>query len=396
MPRRFVSLLIALLVTALAAASGAAGGASPIRAQANQAACEFVLGFATLRDLIGSDTVGTCLENQRFADNGNAEQRTSQGLLVWRKADNWTAFTDGNRTWINGPNGLQTRLNTERFSWEPDAAGFPAPAAADPGSPVLAWYYPQFSQGLDADFANAADAHIDALVVSETGMSDLVPFLAAARAHGVHAALGVEQQQYGSADAMVDRLSKVLAAFGTDPGYLRYQGKPVLVFWNLPSVPRYAGQSAQQTWAIIRSRVDPGRDSIWIGEGGDPGTTLTYMPAFDGLHLYSIAWAADPGAALASWAGRLRNYDAGKLWVATVMPGGYYGSGSDPSQWQYRDRQSGAYYRATWRGAIATAPAMVIVTSYNETRERTDIHPTAEWGTLYLDITRDMATAWHG
>ena len=49
-------------------------------------------------------------------------QQTTGGLLVWRKADNWTAFTDGYRTWINGPNGLVQRLNTERFEWEADYA----------------------------------------------------------------------------------------------------------------------------------------------------------------------------------------------------------------------------------------------------------------------------------
>ena len=84
--------------------------------------CQFVLGFATLRDLIGHDIVGDCLENERYAANGNSEQRTTGGLLVWRKSDNWTAFTDGYRTWINGPNGLVQRLNTERFEWEADYA----------------------------------------------------------------------------------------------------------------------------------------------------------------------------------------------------------------------------------------------------------------------------------
>jgi hypothetical protein len=84
------------------------------------AECQFVLGFATLRDLIGHDTVGECLEDQRYAANGNAEQHTTGGLLVWRKADNRTTFTDGCRTWINGPNGLVQRLNTERFAWEAD------------------------------------------------------------------------------------------------------------------------------------------------------------------------------------------------------------------------------------------------------------------------------------
>jgi hypothetical protein len=81
--------------------------------------CGFVLGFAALRQLIGSGVVGVCLEDQQTnVDNGDAYQKTTGGLLVWRKADNWTAFTDGHRTWINGPHGLQERLNSQRFPWE--------------------------------------------------------------------------------------------------------------------------------------------------------------------------------------------------------------------------------------------------------------------------------------
>ena len=54
--------------------------------------------------------------------------------MAWRKADNWTAFTDGYRTWINGPNGLVMRLNTERFVWEADyeAITNPQPIATPP------------------------------------------------------------------------------------------------------------------------------------------------------------------------------------------------------------------------------------------------------------------------
>ena len=86
----------------------------PQLAQA-EADCQFVLGFKTLRDLIGHDIVGQCLENEHYNAIGDSVQQTTGGLLVWRKADNWTAFTDGYRTWINGPNGLQQRLNTQRF-----------------------------------------------------------------------------------------------------------------------------------------------------------------------------------------------------------------------------------------------------------------------------------------
>ena len=86
--------------------------------------CQFVLGFKTLQDLAPSD-VGDCVEDEAYADNGDAQQHTTKGLMVWRKADNWTAFTDGYRTWLNGPTGLAVRLNTERYIWESDynAAG---------------------------------------------------------------------------------------------------------------------------------------------------------------------------------------------------------------------------------------------------------------------------------
>src|SRR5687767_13811401 len=90
-------------------------------ASAQQPACRFVLGFNTLRELVGTQKVGACLEDEHFnLENGNAEQRTSGGLLVWRKVDNFTAFTDGGTTWVNGPNGLQSRPNNERFAWEKD------------------------------------------------------------------------------------------------------------------------------------------------------------------------------------------------------------------------------------------------------------------------------------
>src|SRR5687768_3655936 len=66
---------------------------TPVRAAPPaQAPCEFILGFRTLHDWLGAGTAGACLEDQRFAFNGNAEQLTTRGLMAWRKADNWTAF----------------------------------------------------------------------------------------------------------------------------------------------------------------------------------------------------------------------------------------------------------------------------------------------------------------
>ena len=130
----------------LAAAVLAALG--PGRAPAAHAhahpACGFVLGFAILRDRVPA-AVGVCLEDQQTnVANGDAYQRTTGGMLVWRKADNWSAFTDGYRTWVNGPRGLEERLNTQRFVWEGDASASgatllvdaPPPPPAPPAAPA--------------------------------------------------------------------------------------------------------------------------------------------------------------------------------------------------------------------------------------------------------------------
>lgn len=90
----------------------------------NRTGCQFVLGFATVANSLPQQ-VGSCSDNESHnLQNGDALQHTTTGgLLVWRKADNWTAFTDGFHSWINGPNGLRERLNTQRFNWEANPQG---------------------------------------------------------------------------------------------------------------------------------------------------------------------------------------------------------------------------------------------------------------------------------
>lgn len=91
---------------------------------------QFKLGFKLLAEQIPRE-VGRPLEEEHPEANGDTVQRTTTGLMVWRKADNWTAFTDGYTTWVNGLEGLQSRLNGERFGWELRAPA--ADSGIDPG-----------------------------------------------------------------------------------------------------------------------------------------------------------------------------------------------------------------------------------------------------------------------
>ena len=153
-----LGLIFGLLVSMSIPTTAAAQTAAP-------AGCQYVLGFKTLHDLDASD-VGDCVDSQFLGNpNGDQWQHTTKGLMVWRKADNWTAFTNGYMSWLNGPAGLASRLNTQRFPWEGDfgapgttavssSTGNPAaaPAPATPGGSTL-----HSTLGSPATFATHAD-----------------------------------------------------------------------------------------------------------------------------------------------------------------------------------------------------------------------------------------------
>lgn len=117
---------VAMLLAVLLGVSPSRGAVLRAQAPAGASDCGYMLGFATLRDLVArsdsSNKVGDCLENEYHAPNGDGLQWTTKGLMIWRKSANWTGFTDAQNTWVNGPFGLQKRPNASRFSWEPAPA----------------------------------------------------------------------------------------------------------------------------------------------------------------------------------------------------------------------------------------------------------------------------------
>jgi hypothetical protein len=180
-------------------------------------------------------------------------------------------------------------------------------------------------------------------------------------------------------------LQHLLTVHAAHPAYLRYNGRPVVFFYNVSRLP--AG-----TWQNLRDQVDPQRQALWIAEGTD----LSYLSAFDGHHLYSVTWPnrIPPEQTLPKWGDRLRTYNrdhgTAKLWVATVMPG-YDDRKARPGSGFARGRDGGDYYRQCWQAAIASKPQWVIVNSFNEWPEGSYIEPSKAYGNLYLDLTREWA-----
>jgi hypothetical protein len=257
-----------------AGAASPAAGASPVAPS-----CAFRLGFARLASLLG-DVVGSCTEDEHTDPvTGDSLQRTTTGLLVWRREDNVTAFTDGYRTWLNGPLGLQERLNSEHFDWE----SAPAPGAPPVPEPVV-----QFSIDGGAivagrcvaarwSVANASavyqlGAGIDAVALPLSGERSVCP--------------SEPRLTLSVVDLAGERTSHTIAA-PAPPGMA-----PSMRFWADRTAVA-AGECTTLRWDVERVRAiylrtPDGREGI-VGRGERgvcPGLTTTY-----GLDVVDLAGA---------------------------------------------------------------------------------------------------------
>jgi hypothetical protein len=292
----------------------------------------------------------------------------------------------------------------------------PAPVArAESDRPVIAFYYPWYepsdwSYNTMSDVAaptysggddnairrhiqQADDAGIDALVCAWFGPGEdrinrrcrRLMELVEASGRDIKVAIMPEQAAWASlnsVDALTEALGVVQRDMASRPSYFRFQGRPA-VFWFNPNSLGGPG-----VWQQLRERADPGRAQFWFG-GTD---NFDFLDVYDALYYYDITWERSPGAAMASYAGRLQRYNqsrgTSKPFIATAMPG--YND-LKIRNGHARDRQGGEYYRGTWQTAIDRGAAAVVITSFNEFKEGSHIEPSEQYGDLYLRLTKELS-----
>ncbi|GAB4198377.1 MAG: hypothetical protein OHK0022_17650 [Roseiflexaceae bacterium] len=291
----------------------------------------------------------------------------------------------------------------------------PQPARAADERPVMAFYYPwyepsdwsynrmsdlpapTYSSGDDATILRhiqqADDAGINALICAWFGPNEdrinkrcrRLMDLIEQSGRPLKVAIMPEQAAWrdlNSVDALTGALDVLQRDWMGRPSYFRFGGKPV-VFWFNPG-----SLGGVDTWKQLRGRADPNGGQFWFGGTDNFG----YLDVYDALYYFDITWERQPGAAMASYAGRLSGYNrsrgANKPFIATAMPG--YDDLKVRNGHQ-RDRENGNYYRSTWQTAIDRNAAAVVITSFNEFFEGSHIEPSERYGDLYLRLTREQS-----
>jgi LysM repeat protein len=201
---------------------------------------------------------------------------------------------------------------------------------------------------------------------------------------------------------IADAIRYALNTWANGPNYLRLGGRPVIIFTDM-NRPWGSDSAAADGWARIRAAVDPNHSSIWMAEGLYP----TFNPLFDGLYVYRIdhrdypqAWLKQP-----RWAAGLRavesqgNLPIGGLYFADTIAAGFDDTHSvnlagdlrSSAPHFARDRQGGGYYADTFAVTSQTGGDFLLVKSFNEWIEGTEIEPGTTYGDQYLNLTCQYA-----
>jgi hypothetical protein len=296
-----------------------------------------------------------------------------------------------------------------------------APASQTGNKLVLAFYYMWYSP---ADFTNgqmldvptapydsgqaatmerqvteASKAGIDAFIASWSGLdtpsdANLAQLLDIAARDDFKVTVYVETGAVMQKGDLTAQVQGMLGKYVNSPAFLKWEGKPVVFFWS----PQSFGGVAQ--WQAVRQAVDPSNAQLWSVDTTD----ASYLDVFDTIHLFSAGkWQADTDVAQvdAQWRAQVDDYNkqhgTQRLWTAGVTPG-WDESRIQPPRANPKafPRRDGALYSEEWQAAIASNPAWVTITSYNEWYEGTEIEPAVSFGTKYLDMTADYARQFKG
>jgi hypothetical protein len=256
-------------------------------------------------------------------------------------------------------------------NWLPNNSGRIA------NTPLSESYNSSDEKMLQKQIILAKNAGIDGFIISWWGKnsfidSSLKKIIPICESLGFKFTLYLETTH--SLEDLRNDVNYIETTYARSSSFIQFENKPVLFVFsrildNLPMgslpivVPHFTlinygfSYSSLQGFSGFHEYLPPGNDLITI------------------KHKYLLA----------SQIARQEN----KLMVVTVMPG--YDARHINNYRYLINRDNGKFYKAIWETALSIKPDWVLVTSFNEWFEGTEIEPSKEYGDLYLRLTTHYA-----
>jgi hypothetical protein len=246
--------------------------------------------------------------------------------------------------------------------------------------------------------AQIKDAGITGLIVSWWGQRDrtdtqLHRLLDAAGAQGLKVTAYIEQA--ASAEAVAADTLYLHQKYTRHPAWLRLDDKPVIMYFD-----RLMQNIGLEGWHKAHALIEKqAPDAMrFIATANTLEEIETRKSSFDGLHIYSQQFeGAEFRLFPALWRARyyrkwVRAQQGAKVTTATILPG--FDDRLQPDRKGKRpviEREDGESFRRLWKAAINAKPDWILIVSFNEWHEASQIEPSTAYGTRELDTCREMS-----
>jgi len=183
----------------------------------------------------------------------------------------------------------------------------------------------------------------------------------------------------------------LLEHYAKHPAWLKVNGKPVLFVYG-----RAVGEIKVDGWLEVISEANkqfPG-GAVFIGDQ----LSRNAARVFDGIHTYNPTGsiAGKSVEQIRTWAHTtfpkwVETAGTNRIACATIIPGYDDTTQGRPNPRPITDRHDGQSYRALWEEAVKASPDWVLITSWNEWHEGSEIEPSVENGERELKTTAIFA-----
>lgn len=304
------------------------------------------------------------------------------------------------------------------------AAALPWPAFAEtrPQKQVLAFYYGWYGAGdhktlddapekpvggpydsldsatIERHINQARSAGLTGLIASWWGQGDrtdqqLPRLLDAAQKASLHVCAYVENSD-GPEKLAADCLY-LQATYGRHPAWLKLDSKPVIFLYD-----RVLQTLTLDGWKKAKALIEASAPNAlaFVATGNGPNQIAERAPWFDALHIYDMPfYLSQKHMFYALWIRQfyhrwVKNQKGLRVATATVMPG--YDDRKIEGRPMPRpvvDRFGGKTLRGLWAAAISARPDWILIVSFNEWHEGSQIEPAPSYGERELNTCAEMS-----